>query len=160
MSSSTTNMPIAYCSTEDVVKILNLQQSTVDPNKYMVWQIPTSTDVLNTFVRYANEQTTIILGDLTQSNLYGLAKQYATWRAVVNLIDTMTINWVISGLPAQVGNIGIDRLAAMQAASMPMRERATIELLRLYTLLSEIAFPNAYQSPSPYIDMGGQMFFS
>jgi hypothetical protein len=160
MSSSTSNTPIAYTSTEDLVKVLNLQQSTVDPTKYMVWQIPTSTDVLNTFVRYANEQTTSLFGDISQSSSYGLAKQYATWRAVLNLIDTMTVNWVISGLPVQLGNIGIDRLAAMQAASTVMRERAISEAQRLYVLLTEIDFPNNYQSPSPYVDTGGQSFYS
>jgi hypothetical protein len=142
------------------VKQLGLQQSSFDPNKYLVWAIPTSMDILNTFVKQANEQATNIFGDRTQSTDYGLTKQWAIWRAVLNLIETMTINWVVSGLPVQVGNIGFDRLAAMQGASAEIKARAQEELLRLYTLLSEIDAVQNYQSPSPYVDTGGSMFFS
>ena len=76
------------------------------------------------------------------------------------MIETMTVNWVISGLPVAMGNIGFDRLAAMQAASVEMKERAQQELLRLYTELSEIVPVQNYISPSPYVDTGGQSFFS
>lgn len=154
------NTPIAYCDTQDLVKQLNLQQSSFDPNKYIVWQIPVSVDVINTFVKQANEQATTMFGDHTQDSLFGYTKQWATWRAVLNLIETMTVNWVISGLPVAVGSIGFDRLAAMQAASAEMKERAQEELLRLYTQLGEIDAIQNYQSPSPYVDSGGSMFFS
>ena len=160
MATSPTNSPIPYCTTEDLVKQLNLQQSSVDPTKYIVWQIPTSTDIINTFVKQANEQATALYGDLTTSNYYGLAKQWAVWRAVLNLIETMTVNWVISGLPVTMGNIGFERLTAMSAASAEMKTRAAEELARLYTMLSQIEPVQNYQSPSPYVDTGGQMFFS
>jgi hypothetical protein len=153
------NTPVAYCDTQDLVKQLNLQQSAIDPNKYIIWQIPTSVDVINTFVKQANEQTTAMFGDRTLTQSYGMTKQYATWRAVLNLIETMTVNWVISGLPITVGDISIQRLGAMQAATIEIKERAKEELIRLYNLLTEFDFPNNYQSPSPYVDMGGQMFF-
>ena len=155
-----TNTPIPYCDTQDLVKQLNLQQSSTDPNKYVIYAIPTSVDIINTFVKQANEQTTILFGDRTQSPSYGLAKQYATWRAVLNLIETMTINWIISGLPVTVGDISIQRLTAMQTATIELKENANRELARLYIMLSEMDFPSNYQSPSPYVDMGGQSFFS
>jgi hypothetical protein len=126
----------------------------------MVWQIPTSTDIINTFVKQANEQTTSLFGDLTQSYSYGLAKQYATWRAVLNLIETMTVNWVIAGMPVTVGDISFSRLGVMQAATVELKENAIRELARLYIMLSEFSFPNNYHSPSPFVDTGGQMFFS
>jgi hypothetical protein len=150
------NTPIAYISVEDVVKQLNLQQSQTDPNKYIIWEIPTSVDIINTFVKQANEQATTEFGNRTNSPSYGLTKQWATWRAVLNLIETMTINWVISGLPVQVGNIGFDRLAAMQGASAEVKARAQEELARIYILLSEIGAVQNYQPSSPYIATGGQ----
>lgn len=150
------NTPIAYISVEDIVKQLNLQQSVTDPNKYIVWEIPTSVDIINTFVKQANEQATIEFGNHTNDPLYGLTRQWATWRAVLNLIETMTVNWVISGLPVQVGNIGFDRLAAMQGASAEIKARAQEELARLYTQLSEIEAIQSYQPSSPYIATGGQ----
>jgi hypothetical protein len=139
---------------------LNLQQSATDPNKYVIYAIPTSVDVINTFVKQANEQTTILFGDLTKTNSYGLAKQYATWRAVLNMIETMTISWVISGMPVTVGDISIQRLSAMQAATVELKENTLRELARLYIMLSDFSYPNNYQSPSPFVDTGGQMFFS
>ena len=117
-------------------------------------------DVINTFVKQANEQTTILFGDLTKTNSYGLAKQYATWRAVLNMIETMTISWVISGMPVTVGDISIQRLSAMQAATVELKENTLRELARLYIMLSDFSYPNNYQSPSPFVDTGGQMFFS
>lgn len=158
--SMSTNVPIPYCNTQDVVKQLGLQQSTTDPSKYIIYAIPTSADIINTFVKQANEQTTILFGDLTKSTLYGLAKQYATWRAVLNLIETMTVNWVISGIPVTVGDISIQRLTAMQTATVELKENANRELARLYIMLSEMDFPSNYQSSSPYIDTGGQAWYS
>lgn len=150
------NQPIAYVSVEDLVKQLNLQQSVTDPNKYIIWEIPTSVDIINTFVKQANEQATVEFGNHTNDGLYGLTRQWATWRAILNLIETMTINWVISGLPVTVGNIGFDRLAAMQSASAEIKARAQEELVRLYTQLSEIEGIQSYQPSSPYIATGGQ----
>ena len=156
MSISSANAPVAYTTVQDVVKLLNLQQSAIDPNKYLVWQIPTSVDILNTFIKYANQQATQIYGNQTTSSNLGLVQQWATWKAVQNMIFTMTVNWVISGLPVTVGNIGFDRLAAMAAASSEIKQRAENELFRLYTLLSNIDVVNNYRSPSPYVDTGGQ----
>jgi hypothetical protein len=160
MSTLSTNVPIPYCDAQDLVKQLNLQQSATDPNKYIVYAIPTSVDILNTFVKQANEQTTALWGDLTKSNNYSLARQYAIWRAVLNMIETMTINWVIAGIPVTVGDISINRLGAMQAATVELKENANRELARLYIMLSEMDFPSNYQSPSPYVDTGGQAWYS
>jgi hypothetical protein len=146
--------------TQDLIKQLNLQQAYADPTKYLVWQIPTSVDILNTFVTQANVQTTQLFGNLTQSSLYGLAQQYAIWRAVLNLIETMTVNWVISGLPVTVGDISINRLQAMIPASAEIKENALREIHRLYILLSEFSFPQNYQPSSLYIYTGGQTWFS
>jgi len=154
------NTPIAYCDTQDLVKQLNLQQTSFDPSKYLVWQIPTSVDILNTFVKQANEQATQLFGDHTKDSLFGLTKQWATWRAVLNMIETMTVNWVISGLPATLGDISINRLDAMRSASAEIKGNAQSELVRLYTMLSEIDPIQNYQSPSPFVDTGGQSFFS
>ena len=153
------NTPVPYCSTQDLIKQLNLQQAVTDPNKYIVWQIPTSVDILNTFVAQANVQATALWGDLTNSAQFGLAQQWSIWRAVLNLIETMTVNWVISGLPVTVGDISISRLAAMQAASESIKVRAETELKRIYVLLSEFSFPQNYQSPSPYIFTGGSAWY-
>ncbi len=154
------NTPIPYVDTQDLIKQLNLQQSSTDPTKYLVWQIPTSVDILNTFVAQSNVQTTQLFGNLTQSPQYGLAQQYAIWRAVLNLIETMTVNWVISGLPVTVGDISINRLQAMQGASTEIKERASNELHRLYILLSEFSFPQNYQPSSIYIYNGGGFWWS
>jgi len=151
---------VQYCNTQDLVRLLNLQQSITDPNKYLVWQIPTSVDILNTFVRYANEQTTATWGDLTISPQLPLARQYAVFTAALNMIETMTINWVISGLPVAIGDISINRLQAMQAATVEVKERFKEEIGILYVKLSEISFPNNYQSPSPYVDFGGSPYWS
>jgi hypothetical protein len=157
---STNNTPFPYCDTQDLVKQLNLQQSTTDPNKYIIYAIPVSVDVINTFVKQANEQATQLFGNHMNDPLFGLTKQWATWRAVFNLIETMTINWVISGMPVTVGTISISRLEAMARATAELKENAQRELLRLYTELSEIEGIQNYQSPSPFVDMGGQTFFS
>lgn len=154
------NAPIPYCNTQDLVRLFNLQQSSTDPNKYLVWQIPTSVDILNTFVRYANEVTTITWGDLTQSPMLALARQYATFKAALNMIEVMTVNWVISGLPVSLGDVSINRLQAMQAATVELKERLKEEIATLYVKMSEIDFPNNYQSPSPYVDFGGSPFWS
>ena len=151
---------VQYCNTQDLVRLLNLQQSSTDPNKYLVWQIPTSVDILNTFVRYSNEQTTATWGDLTQSSLLPLARQYAVFIAALNMIETMTVNWVISGLPVTIGDVSINRLQAMQAATVEVKERFKEEIGILYVKLSEISFPNNYQSPSPYVDFGGSPYWS
>lgn len=157
---SLSNTPVPYCNTQDLIKQLNLQQASTDPTKYLVWQIPTSVDILNTFVFQSNVQTTQLFGDLTQSTQYGLAQQYAIWRAVLNMLETMTVNWIISGLPVTVGDISIQRLGAMAAATAELKENTLRELHRLYILLSEFSFPNNYQTPSIYIPTGGGIFWS
>ena len=112
MSSSTTPFPIEYCNTQLVVNEMNLQQYSGDPTKYLIWQVPTSVNIINTFVNQANEMTTINFGDLRQSaDRFALARQYATKKASLLLVDEMSINWVISGFPVTVGNISINRLA-------------------------------------------------
>jgi hypothetical protein len=149
------NMPIPYSNATDVITVLNLQPYYNDPNKYLIWMVPTSINVINRFVTWANVRTTALFGDLTQSTQYGLAQQYATWLAVLNLMEMMSINWAISGWPVQVGDISINRLQGMIPALEAIKEQAQSELQKLYILLSQFSFPNNYQSPSPYIYMGG-----
>lgn len=153
-------LPVEYTDAQQVIKLLALKQDSTDSNKYIVWAIPISLDVINQFVKYGNEQTTALWGNLTNSPSLGLARQYATWRAVLNLIETMTLQWTVSGMPVTVGDISIQRLQAMQAASAEFKARAEIEVWRIYVLLSDMAFPQNYQSPSPYIQTGGGMFWS
>jgi hypothetical protein len=161
MSSSTIPYPIEYTNTQQLVAELNLQQSSSDPTKYLVWQIPTSVNILNNFVNQANEITTVNFGDLTQSaDGFSLARQYASKKAALILIQEMTINWAISGMPVTVGNISINRLQAMQAASEPLRAILTAQLQDIYIKLSNFDFTQNYQPSSPYILTSGQVPFS
>jgi hypothetical protein len=154
------NMPIPYVDTQDLIKQMNLQQSSIDPTKYIIWQIPTSVDIINQFVSQANVQATALYGNLTQTPKYGLVKQWAINKAFLNLIEEMTVNWVVSGLPVTVGDISINRLQAMAAASVELKERLQSELHKLYIWITEFDFPQNYQPTSPYILTGGSTFWS
>jgi len=159
--SITVPFPIEYTNTALLIKELNLQQVSADPTKYLVWQIPTSVDILNNFVNQANERATVTFGDQRTNTLFfALIRQYATKRAALIMIGEMTINWVISGLPVTVGNISIARLQAMQGASVEVKARLKLELQEIYIKLSDISVTQNYQSPSPYVDTGGSIYFS
>jgi hypothetical protein len=158
---STTPFPIEYTDTEQVTKEINLRQDPSDPTKYFVWQIPTSVDVINNFVRQANEKATVNFGDMRNSpDRFALGRQYATKKASLLILDEMSVNWIISGFPVTVGNISINRLQAIVEASKPVRARLEAELWDIYIKLSNFEVTNNYQSPSPYVDTGGQINFS
>ena len=144
-----------------VVRELNLQQDQSNPNNYFLWQISTPLDVINHFVNQSNEYTTNLFGDTrTAANAYALCKQYAVKKAALYLVQEGAINWQVSGLRAQLGNLSVDRLAALKEAATLVSTRLEQEIYRLYIMLSDIVTVNAYAPISPLIDVHGSTFYS
>jgi hypothetical protein len=153
---------IVYTDVNSVVTELNLVPDPNIPTNYYLWQISTPVGVVANYVSEANQYTTALYGDLsTNVNLFTLAHAYATKWASLRLVTQMAINWQISGMKFQAGNISIDRLNAMVAALQELKQRLETDLIKYYILLSDYTQSgvNSYKSPSPYVESGGSLIW-
>jgi hypothetical protein len=159
MSTSVVN----YCSAVDLIQELNLQRDPNNADSYILWQMPTTYDIIARFAFQGNSYTTLLFGDLTTNTQYLPAAQaYAAKWAALRLAQQMAINWQVSGFRVGVGNLSIDRLETMRSAMKEVVERLTTDISKYYTILasvSGITVVDAYDPHSPYIVTKGQGFF-
>lgn len=142
----------AYTDIYEVQSELGLVQDA--NNNWLLWQVPVNVEVLQHHVDYANIQTTrIASGDI------GLAKLYATKYAALHIVQEMAVGWQISGLQANLGNVSINRLPAMQAAAALVIPRLEADLRDLYQKMCSIDTVQGGLPQSPYIVTGGSSYW-
>ncbi len=151
--------PTPYISSTDVSNELGL---TTDTNgNYLIWLIPTPPAVVDNFVSQANNWTTAMWGNLTTNQqLFPIAKMYAQKWAALRIVQQMAINWQVSGLRSQLGNIGIDRMNAMEKAMASAVTRLSEDLNQLYNMLADIQTTDAYKPNNVYEVTGGSAFWT
>jgi hypothetical protein len=151
---------VIYTTNTQIANELGL---TTDNNgNYYLWQVPTAPSVVDNFVTQANQFTTALFGDLsTDLTLFPLAQMFASKWAALRLVEQLAINWQVSGLRSNLGNIGIDRLPALTAAATAVTTRLKEDLNRLYMTLVNVneGIINSWQPGSPYIVTGGSAFW-
>ena len=149
---------VSYTDILEIKSELGIQQDS--NGQWIMWQIPIDGEVLQHYTSQANEQTTTMFGDLSgNALLYALAKQYATKWASLRIVQTMTINWQISGMQMGLGNLNINRLPALQAAAQMVTARLTEDLNNIYVKLCDVSVVNSYTTTSPYIQSKGGWFW-
>jgi hypothetical protein len=149
---------VNYTSVNNLVTELGL--TTDNSGNYFIWQIPTSSTILQNYVTEANQYTTALWGDLSSSpNSFNLASMYATKWAALRLIQMLATNWQISGLTITIGEFTLQRLEALRTAAEAVAKRLEADLVKLYTLLATVDAVNAYQPASVYQDTRGTAFW-
>ena len=150
---------ISYCDIYEVKSELGLGQDSL--GNWIVWGLSIDPEIVQHYVVQANEVSTNLFGDLTTSVvLFPLAKQYATKVASLRLIQTMSVNWIVTGLQVQLGDVGFNRLPALQAGAALILERLKTDIDKLYVMLSDVTVINAYQPSSPYVVTGGSSYWA
>jgi hypothetical protein len=147
---------VTYTDKNNLITELNLQQDSSNPNNYILWAIPTSSDVISYYVNQANEYTTQVFGDLSSSDSFPLAKQFATKMASLWLIQNMSTNIALSGVRLGVGAVSVERLPALNDAFTKLEASLKEQIDRLYQMLCQVESFDAYHPSSPYITTRGQ----
>ena len=135
-----------------------------DPNNdgyYYLWEVSISEAVLQHYVQQANEYTYKLFEDVTDNaeKLY-LARQYATKLAALRLLSNMTYQWSVSGVRAGLGNISVDRLAAMREALNVVRDRLERDLEYLYKAIITLKVEKECgEARRPYAEIGGSPYW-